>query len=591
MSLLRELKRRNVFRIGIVYGITAWLIAQIAGLAADSFLAPEWVMKMIITILILGFPVAILMAWAYELTPEGLRRESNAEPGESTSPATAGKLNRTITIVLVLTVIYFGYDKFVLGPGRDTLSVQVTDQSIAVLPFVNMSEDAGNEYFAEGLSEELLNLLVKIPELRVAARTSSFSYKGTGAKIAQIGEELNVSHVLEGSVRKSGNRVRITAQLIKVDDGFHLWSETFDRTLNDIFAVQDEIASAVVAALKVNMLGAMPKPRQTDPEVYTLYLQGNYFLNIRGEENLRKALAVFQEAVAIDPNYAPAWVGLSITYSHHVRYGLLSGDEGSSLALEAAENAVATDETLASAWASLAYTKRFNNWDWDGARAAIEKAQQLEPNNADVLGTAASLANTFGQNVKSIALFERIIAVDPLAMSSLRALGFRYAKAGRFDDAIETLGRIVALNPEYPNIYRDLGLTYLLKGEPERALIELEREPPNNRNIFLEANIQVALGNKAEADATLNKILESPADGDALRIAYLYIFRGENDAAFEWLDKAFELENQGLVFILGNIPPVKLGSDPRFPIFIEKLGLLEYWKAMPPELGGPSPGI
>jgi len=332
----------------------------------------------------------------------------------------------------------------------------------------------------------------------------------------------------------------------------------------------------------------MPKPRQTDPEVYSLYLQGNYFLNIRGEENLRKALAVFQEAVAIDPNYAPAWVGLSKTYSYHVRYGLLSEDEGSSLALETAENAVAIDETLASAWASLAYVKRFNNWDWDGARTAIEKAQQLEPNNADVLGTAASLANTFGQNAKSIALFERIIAVDPLQMSSLRALGSRYIKAGRFDDAIETLGRIVALNPEYPNIYRDLGWTYLFKGEPDRALIELERNPPSYTNIFLEANIQVSLGNKAEADATLNEILESPADEDALRIAYLYIFRGENDAAFEWLDKAFELENQGLVFILGYMAPVKLGSDPRFPVFIEKLGLLEYWKAMPPELGGPS---
>ena len=310
MSLFTELKRRNVFRIGIAYSITTWLIAQIAGLAAVSFFAPDWVMKMIITLLILGFPIALLMAWAYELTPDGLRRDADIEPGQSVAQANASKLDRTITIVLIMAVLYFSYDKFILDPQRDQALIESATQqvqelipatvdteqaqevqlpSIAVLAFTNMSDDAGNEYFSDGLSEELLNLLARIPQLRVTARTSSFSYKGKDTKIKQIGEELNVAHVLEGSVRKSGNRVRITVQLIKADDEFHLWSQTYDRTLDDIFVTQDEIAVEVVKALKISLLGEVPESRPTDTEVYSLYLQGVYFLNLRTKENLEKA--------------------------------------------------------------------------------------------------------------------------------------------------------------------------------------------------------------------------------------------------------------------------------------------------------------
>jgi len=270
LSFFEELKRRNVFRVGIAYAITTWLIAQIAGLAADSFGAPDWVMKMLITILLLGFPIAMVMAWAYEMTPEGLRRDEGDAPGDT---ANTSKLDRTIIITLVAALAYFAYDKFVLDPARDaallkSAGVQVQEPigavvvpestappSIAVLPFVNMSDDAGNEYFADGLSEELLNILVKIPELRVSARTSSFSFKGTDATVAEIAAELGVSYVLEGSVRKAGNKVRITAQLIKANDSLNLWSENFDRTLDDIFVVQDEIASRVSRALQVTLLG------------------------------------------------------------------------------------------------------------------------------------------------------------------------------------------------------------------------------------------------------------------------------------------------------------------------------------------------
>ena len=301
-----------------------------------------------------------------------------------------------IITVLVLGLGYFAYDKFLLQPESGEVFGDI-GRSIAVLPFVNMSDDSGNEYFSEGLSEELLNLLVKIPELKVAARTSSFSYKGKDVKIAQIGEELNVSYVLEGSVRKAGNHVRITAKLVKADDGFHLWSETFDRTLDDIFVIQNEIAKAVVDELKINLLGAMPEGRTTDPKVYSLYLQGKYFNNLRGEENLEKAVAVFKQALAVDPDYAPAWVGIAFTYSLQIFHGLRSEEENLTLALEAIENALAIDEHMATAWSGLAYLRRTYEWDWQGAKVAINKALQLEPNNVDVVGSAATLAGTFGR--------------------------------------------------------------------------------------------------------------------------------------------------------------------------------------------------
>jgi TolB-like protein len=306
-------KRRNVFRVGIAYAITGWLIAQIAGLAAASFFAPDWVMKMIITILLLGFPIAMVMAWAYEMTPEGLRRDAGDEAGQSANTA---KLDRTITIALITALAYFAYDKFVLDPERDAallesvavqskepevaveqpaVTAEAQSQSIAVLPFVNMSSDPEQEYFSDGLSEEILNLLSKVRGLKVTARTSSFAFKGKNEDVRYIGKTLNVSTVLEGSVRKSGEQVRITTQLIDVSSGTHLWSDTYDRTLTDIFTVQDNVASEILAALQVHVSTAPTRGRPTEnPEAYALLLKAKATLSFgdpfRAETFLNKAI-------------------------------------------------------------------------------------------------------------------------------------------------------------------------------------------------------------------------------------------------------------------------------------------------------------
>ena len=340
-----ELKRRRVFRVMAVYGIVGFVLLQLVDLAVPALLLPEWTYRFVALILLLGFPVAIVLAWALEMTPEGVRRTAEAAPGELTeiisAPASkrwpAGVLALAGMTALLAGVWYAGRQS---APAVGADSVASADAeagpmsaSIAVLPFVNMSDDASNEYFSDGISEELLNLLAKIPELQVAARTSSFSYKNQDVKLADVARELNVAHVLEGSVRKSGNEVRITAQLIKADDGFHMWSDTWDRTLDDIFAIQDEIAADVVAQLKVSLLGAAPTADVTDPEAYTLVLQARQLSRQSTAEGYERSNALYEQALEIESEYAAAWVGLAFNYMSQAGFlGVRTFDEGYRLA-------------------------------------------------------------------------------------------------------------------------------------------------------------------------------------------------------------------------------------------------------------------
>ena len=601
MSFYAELKRRNVFRVAAAYIVVAWLLIQVVETIFPLFGFDDTPARIVVIILSILFIPTVVSAWVFELTPEGIKRDHEVDHGQPVTRQAGKRLDHIIMVVLALALGYFAFDKFVLDPARDAEIAQTSakagaeqalkkargtdfsSHSIAVLPFVNMSSDAEQEYFSDGLSEELLNLLAKIPQLGVAARTSSFSYKGKDINVAQIGEELNVAHVLEGSVRKSGNQVRITAQLIRTDNGFHVWSETYSRTLSDIFATQDEIAAALVKALKVSILGAIPTQQRTDPEAYALYLQGSYFNHRRDYESVQKALTTLKQALAIDPNYAPAWVQLNLTYSQLRKNGTLSLAEGSRLAREAVDRALAIDSNLAVAWAGRAYMLRTHDRDWAGAQAAMDRAIELDPNgNA---GVAAALATTLGQFSKAIALLENSLIRDPLSNGNLISLSRAYARAGRYDDAIEMLDRIIALNPKYPALTLSFSRIYLLNGDPERALIELEKNPsPFDR--IQRARIYFTLGDEAQSQALIKELL-GEADKFPGAMSSIYAWRGENDAAFEWLEKAFQ-QGDGLFNILGIEWARGLEDDPRYPIFLEKLGLLEAWRAMPPEYGGPS---
>jgi len=599
MSFIKELERRNVIKVAIAYGVATWLLIEISATTFPMLRLPEWSATLVTVLLLIGFPVALIFAWAFELTPEGLKKEKDVDRSQSITQTTGRKLDFLIIGVLVVALTYFAYDKFVLDASRDAALVEETTQavtekvvtesekSIAVLPFVNMSEDAGNEYFADGLSEELLNMLVKIPQLQVAARTSSFSFKGKDLTISEIAQKLGVSNVLEGSVRKSGNRVRITAQLIKADDGFHLWSETYDRTLDDIFATQDEIALAVTAALKMTLMDQVPRSRLTLPAVYDLYLQGKRSMNLKGDKNWENAVDVFTQAVELDPEYAPAWSLLGATYSFQTAAGLRPREEGLALSRAANDRALAIDPELAEAWSGLGFSKKFWEWDWKTADKAISKARKLNPQSASISIAAASMATTLGQLDKAIALYEQARVLDPMSFSGMSSLGQAYMRARRFDDAISMLGQLAGSRPDYQWDYANLGLAHLLNGDAEQAIIEIARNPENEMRDFATVMAYSTLGREKDARLLLAKVTTDAGDLRPAKVAEAHSWRGESDLAFEWLEKAWEGRDPGLSYVLGNVFLANLVGDPRWPVFLAKLDLLEAWQAMPPEYGGP----
>jgi len=496
LSFFDELKRRNVFRVGIAYTITAWLIAQVAGLAADSFLAPGWVMKMIITVLMLGFPVSLVLAWAFELTTAGLRRETGIKAGHSAAPATAGKLDRTIIIALVAALAYIAYDKLVIDPNRDAVllesamqqsaeviaepvstesPLEANRQSIAVLPFINMSSDPEQEYFSDGITEEILNHLAKNRELQVAARTSVFSFKGHDQDIRQIGELLSVGTILEGSVRKDGEYIRITAQLIRASDGVHLWSETYDRKLENIFAIQDDIASQIAAALQIS-LGITPKQpghseNLVNPESYDLYLQARTLHRQRGRGML-EALELFQKALDIDPQFAPAWAGLAHTYndipSHVPKEKLERFGDVYAKSMVAAKKALELDPTLPTALHAMANNQR-RRLEWASAQEYYERALKHDADSADVMEDYAYLLLNSIQLKASKKVIEHMLALDPYVAAFYGVVIDLYNTLGEFDKRDNYIQTALDINPELIYIQRWNFIRLLQYGELQKA--------------------------------------------------------------------------------------------------------------------------
>jgi serine/threonine protein kinase/Tfp pilus assembly protein PilF len=460
------------------------------------------------------------------------------------------------------------------GPGQTTAQGA---PSIAVLPFVDMSPEKNQEYFSDGLAEELLNSLAKIPELRVAARTSSFQFKGKTEDLRTVGEKLNVGAILEGSVRKEGKKVRITAQLIKAADGFHLWSDTYDRELNDIFAVQEEIARAVAGSLKVTLLGGKtttPSIQGKNAEAYNAYLQGRYFLDRRGKENLEKAVGYYEQAIQLDPGYAPAWAGLAETRRSQADSTYLPLDEGYRKAREAVERALALDAKLAEAHAAMGWIRTHYDWDWAAADASFQRALALEPGNATAVRRAAGLAATLGRFDEALALGRRAVELDPLNVAARYGLGLRAYYAGRLDEAVAALKKGLEINPEYPSAHSLLGQVYLAQSRPQEALAEMQQEPEalwwRLQGLALAYH---ALGRKKEADAALAELIAKFHAEAAYQIAEVYAFRGEADRAFEWLERAYAQRDGGLSEMKGDPLLKNLERDPRYAAFLKKMKL------------------
>ena len=434
MSLFSELKRRNVLRVSIAYLAVSWLLIQIVETLFPVFGLSDELIRLTVIMFAIGFPLVLIFSWLYELTPEGLMLEKDIDRSSSQVHHAGKKLDRVIIIVLALSLGYFAIDKFVLDPARDaTREEQVAKQarsdalvesfgdvSIAVLPFVNMSGDANNEYFSDGISEELLNLLAKIPKLRVISRSSSFSFKGKDIDMRDLAEQLEVTHVIEGSVRKDGNDVRITVQLIEALSDSHLWSETYDRELANIFAVQDEISAAVVSELNEKLgLETTAAPRAiatTNLEAHESYLRGRYLVAQRTRDSVEGALAEFEKAVALDPDYALAHAELALTISLANSYLGLSGAEIITRATPHVDRAMALDPTLAEAHAAAFWLAYFR-YDLEEGLGHIEKAVQINPNYSEAyVWMSQALADDFGRYKESFDMLEKARQLEPTSM-------------------------------------------------------------------------------------------------------------------------------------------------------------------------------
>ena len=435
-----------------------------------------------------------------------------------------------------------------------------------------MSDDASNEYFSDGISEELLNLLTKIPELRVISRSSAFSYKGKDIDIPTIAAQLNVAYVLEGSVRKAGNQVRISAQLIDARSDTHLWSGTYERTLDDIFATQDEIAARVVEQLKLTLLGDAPTVQATDPEAYALVLQARYVGHQVTTDSLDKSIALLEQALAIDPDYAAAWAGLASVYTRQAGLGLRPYEEAFTLAREAASQSLTLDPAYAPAYRNLGWIAQDYDRDFVAAARHDERALAMEPANTDIIGSAATMAASLGRLDQAIALAEYAAARDPVNPIAIARLGLTYRDAGRLDEAIASLRTTLTLSPGYIGAQNFIGTALLLKGEPESALAAMQKEVSEAWRLIGLVVAHHALGQAAASDAAPATLIEKYEKQWAYNIAYVLAFRDEADRAFEWLDKAVAYNDPGLSEIATEPLFANIRSDPRWLPFLESIG-------------------
>ncbi len=574
-NFFAELKRRNVIRTAILYLGAIWALAQGISQLGPSLGAPEWTTRWFLVAAGIGFPFWIAFAWFYEFTPEGLKRESEIDPADSIKQHAGGrKLDFAIIGVLSVAVVLLLTDRFVLRHGvNERAALPITEKSIAVLPFVNMSEEKANEYFSDGISEELLNLLTKVPQLKVAARTSSFSFKGKGLEVPEIARQLGVATVIEGSVRKSGDQVRITAQLIHAANGFHLWSQTWDRKLEDIFKIQDEIAAEVVKKLKVTILDEAPKARTTDPKAYALYLQAVQLSRQNTAQAYEQSDALYRQALEIGPRYAPAWSGLAVNFINKVTSGLAPSQEGFALAREAAEKSLEIDPDYALAHSNLGKIAMFLN-DLTGAARHHERALALDPTDLRVLNAAALFLSSLGRTDEALALNEFIVRRDPVNVGSLHNLGAAQSRAGRLDEAIASFRTALSLSPGLGLAHYYLGRAMQQKGDASGALVEIEQETIESIRMIGLPMAYHALGRKGDSDAALAALIAKYEKDAAYNIASVFAFRGDKDKAFEWLDKAITYEDAGVNSIALDYDLfASVRSDARWLPFLRKIGI------------------
>ena len=593
-NFFAELKRRNVFRMAGLYLVGAWLLVQVAGTVLPMFGAPDWLPRSIVILLALGFLPALIFSWVFELTPQGLKRDEDVAPEQSIAPQTARRMDRMIIAVLVLALAYFGFDKFVLAPRREAALIATTGQShgapapnespssasaksIAVLPLVNTSGDPGNDYFSDGLSEELIAVLAKIPGLKIIGRSSSFLFKGKSDDSRTIGQKLGVANLLEGSVRKQGERVRIVAELINAADGRELWSDTYDRELKDVFAVQSEIAIAVTEQLKIKLFGAPAKsdaaPSNNNLAAYNALQQGTFYLRLGSEEGTRKATAFYDEAIRLDPRYALAYANQSFAW-RQLAATWLGGAETTSAyakARSAAQNALSLAPDLAEAHEALGWVWLTSDFNFAAAETEFLKAEELAPEGARPKNALSYLLAAQGQLGRAEEMTRKALALDPLAVPHYLNLARVLIARDRLDDAEAALRKAIELQPAAARLHVYMTTIDLLRGKAEGALSDARLEPTGFWQDYALALATQEQSDRTTADAALQKLIHEDAVNGPFQIAAVYGLRKEPDKMFDWLDRAYTERDSGLTQLLITPFLLQYQTDPRFAALCQRL--------------------
>jgi TolB-like protein/DNA-binding winged helix-turn-helix (wHTH) protein/lipoprotein NlpI len=559
IPLIAELKRRNVFRVAAAYGIVAWLLVEMASVVLPALRLPEWTLTLLVFLVVAGFPLALIVAWAFELTPEGIKRETAVDPAESVTQQTGRKLDFAIIGLLAIALIFVVVDHYVLEaePEQAEMAAEqvpsaepaARGKSIAVLPFVNMSADSDQEYFADGISEELLNTLAQFDDLRVVGRTSSFSFKNSDADLKEIGEALNADVILEGSVRTVGDQVRITAQLNGAKDGFHLWSETYDRELTDIFTIQTEIATAIADALRVSLSSEERERLATAPTenlaAYQAYLLGRQrqakFITATTEE----AIEYFQRAIELDPKLALAYVGLAKSYLEQAEDSGRRPEEMNARAQAAADKALELDDRLAEAHVALGDVKWATN-DFEGAEVAFQRALALNPNSVMAyLSYGNLLGFELARYEEALALTRKAVELDPLSLEAIVLLGQDLEYLGQFDEALAWYEQLLEIDPGYGWGYSQVGLHHrYVSGRIDQAVVWLAKalalDPKSQFNLAVLSWQFLDLGDPDQAEYWITRAMELGSEGFLPNAAMqmLMVYRGDEAAALEYGRKA-----------------------------------------------------
>jgi len=590
-NFFSELKRRNVYKVAIAYGVVAWLLLQAASILFPTFEAPPWTMKVFVAVTALGFPIALIIAWAFELTPEGLKRTEFAdELPQKSAPSHAWIY--VVVIAGAISVSLFFMGRYT-APNKQGGPAEVVTKSIAVLPFENLSHDPDNAYFADGIQEEILTRLSKIADLKVISRTSTQRFKSAPNNLLDIAKQLGVANILEGSVQRSADQVRVNVQLIKAATDTHLWADTFDRKVTDIFAVESEIAKAVADTLQAKLSRAEQSTIAVRPtensEAHELYLKGRYFFGKRTVDDFKRAIDYFNQALAKDSNYAPAYAGLADSYVLLPQYSRESSAELFPKARAAAEKALALDNTLSEAHASLGLllaTLSTSGINLRESEREFERAIALNPNYAPAhywYGFGVLLP--LGEFDRAIAEVKRALELDPFSAIMNANLGFCYLYARRYSEAIAQFRKAAELDPSSPAPHLGLGEAYELSGQREQAITEYERAgnlfsqlthiPPTSDNFLPSlAGRYVLKGERAKALQLLDHYKGPTQRGAApdFAVALDYVRLGDNNKAIDWLERSYQNKEPGFLEDIKVNPLLDpLRGDPRFEALVEKI--------------------